>query len=202
MRFLVFLFCISRLNGQTTSLRTWDSSAIEMVVLELPYASSISIKSTKTETISTHYQSEGEYQNALLLSASLNGSVLSIKEQIGPGFKNFNDKLSAHKVMASTLDLYLPEKLFIELNARSAKVTLEGEFPRLMLYLEEGNLYVNSFYVQGKITTASADVFLNRLNYPVHAETRNGVLKGTVINAKTSVLKIKSVDGNISFNSD
>ena len=104
--------------------------------------------------------------------------------------------------MASTLDLYLPEKLFIELNARSAKVTLEGEFPRLMLYLEEGNLYVNSFYVQGKITTASADVFLNRLNYPVHAETRNGVLKGTVINAKTSVLKIKSVDGNISFNSD
>ena len=171
---------------------------MQEIVLDLPLVSSVSIFSTEESVITTHYTSEGEYQNYIILEGVKDPFGLYLSEKIAPTYEAFHDKLSAHKVFATQLVIYIPQNIIVSLKAYSCKVKINGDFNRVAIDVKEGKIDVNATYFKGIINTVTADVFLLGVQNKVFASTKKGQVKGPFEVEKNASLLISSRDGNIS----
>ena len=128
-------------------------------MVHLPFASSVKIQPTNEPTILLRYHTEGEYQNTLLLVRKLLGRTLSLKENRSPDFTAHQDKLSAHKVIASSFVLTVPEDVALEFNITQADVRVEAPLQHLDLSLGEGNVTIASPKVFGRVRTLKGTIF-------------------------------------------
>ncbi|MDB2701568.1 hypothetical protein N9Z01_00500 [Flavobacteriaceae bacterium] len=188
--------------GQQRKSYRWEATALEQISLSLPFANSISVLATKTNFVEVEYKTEGEYQKAVVLSRFIDENTVRIEEQLNPSFSPFQDKLSAHKVMATTLEISYPEKSSLSLMANSARVDLDGLFPQLAIQLDEGSLYLNSSFSRGKIKTNSAHIYAEGLENPVFALSKKGKITGQTTAKQNATLLLESKRGNIFINSN
>ena len=188
--------------GQQHKSYRWEVAALEQISLSLPFANSISVLATKTNFVEVVYKTEGEYQKAVVLSRFIDENTVRIEEQLNPGFSPFQDKLSAHKVMATTLKISYPEKSSLSLMANSARVDLDGLFPQLAIQLDEGSLYLNSSFSRGKVKTNSAHIYAEELENTVFAFSKKGKITGQTTAKKNATLLLESKRGNIFINSN
>lgn len=197
----LFIVCLlfSKLYGQNQRNLVWDATAFDAIRLELPYANTVIVSTTSTQEIALQYLSEGEYQNHLVLRSKQQGPILELKEQQAPSFKNYHDKLSAHKVWASQLQLLLPQRLSLQLDAQIAQLIIKGNLSQLSLMLNEGSITITGTRIKGDIKTLRADVALNGQTLSTHAISQYGERSGTFHPLEQSELKIESVEGNISL---
>lgn len=198
--FVGLLFC--KLNAQNKRNLFWEANAFKAISLELPFANTIVVSTTNSDQIHVKYLSEGEYQNHLVLRAKEEGQDLQLVEQQGPSFKNHHDKLSAHKVWASSLRLLLPAGLPIQLKAENAQLNLLGDFTHLSVALKEGKLSLSGQNVNGRVQTQKADVLLYGLENTTRAQSKYGKVNGSFSSLEQYDLIIQSVEGNISLLSD
>lgn len=153
-----------QLCAAQNSLQTqWSTQGLEQLVVSLPHASSIQVFAHEKKQISVQYRAEGEYQNRLRLGTKVNNNQLVLSESRAPGFAPFHDKLSAHKVLASTLKIGLPKDFPIRLKAANAIVDLDGNLHRIDLEVLEGEVHLNASHVYGSIRTQSAPIFATQL---------------------------------------
>lgn len=185
--------------GQNQQSFRWDSHHYTGISLSLPWANTIEIKSTSDAHIVLRYQSEGEYQNDLLLQATALNKKLVISERIGPSFFKHKGKLSVHKVLAAKLELLLPHFIHLNLNAEQADLQLEGNFNKIQLELNEGSLRLEGSYAAGKISTKQADIELLSIQNQVFAQTKKGEIFGDFSSLEESNLILESERGNISI---
>ena len=129
---------ITAVFGQQQQKYRWEVDALAHISLSLPFANAISVSTAKTNFVEVVYTTEGEYQKETLLSHFVDKKTVRLKEQLNPVFTPFKDKLSAHKVMATTLEISYPEQSSLSLTAGTAKIVLEGLFPKFNIQLEEG----------------------------------------------------------------
>ena len=120
---------ITAVFGQQQQSYRWEVDALAHISLSLPFANSISVRTAKTNFVEVVYTTEGEYQKETLLSHFVDKKTVRLKEQLNPVFTPFKDKLSAHKVMATTLEISYPEQSSLSLTAGTAKIILEGLIP-------------------------------------------------------------------------
>ena len=113
-------------------------------------------------------------------------TTLIITETTNPLVSGYNDKLSAHKVFASTLSLFLPQNLSLRVKAKSASMEVNGGFYEVSLFLEEGKLILNSPYMKGTVTTRSADVEWHGLQQNFSAMSKFGDVIGAPVSQKDS----------------
>lgn len=201
-RLLLVCLFIGKLYGQNQHQLLWEASAFDLVKLELPYANTVVVSASLDNTIALEYQTEGEYKNHLVIRSFQIGKSLQLVEQKGPSFNAFHDKLSAHKVWASTLKLFLPEHLKLQLEAQNARLEFTGNFSDLSLKLHEGELLLKGQEISGNIETQKADVRLIGENHKASAQSKYGTISGPFSPADQSQLKITSVEGNISLVSE
>lgn len=176
----------------------WNAVELEGVHLDLPITSSLNVYSWEENVIKTHYFTEGEYQNSVVFNGVIRGNQLYLKEQIAPTYEAFHDKLSAHKVFATQLDIYIPENTFLQLKAQNCQVKINGNFQKIAIEINEGKVQTDATFINGKIKTDTADVFLNGLENSVFASTKKGRIEGDFDLEKNATLSITSRDGNIS----
>jgi len=148
------------------------------------------------------YTTEGEYQKETLLSHFVDKKTVRLKEQLNPVFTPFKDKLSAHKVMATTLEISYPEQSSLSLTAGTAKIVLEGIFPMFNIQLEEESLHLNSFFSRGKVKTNSAHIYVEKIKNPVFAHSKEGEINGKTTTKQKATLVLESKRGNIFINSN
>lgn len=188
--------------AQNTIDQQWESSSFNQISLILPHCSSISFTSNLSNTIELRYITEGEYKNKLVLSTDTKTENLVLTEMFNPIFPSFNDKLSAHKVMASKIELTLPSHLKVTLKAAVAAVLLKGDYHALELELDEGKIKINSDYSAGKINTQSASIELIGKTQKVWANSRSGKIVGKITAKNSANLLLETVNGNILIPSD
>lgn len=164
----------------------------------LPFVHALVVSSTVENEISVSYQSEGEYQGQIQLNKMLLNRHLLLNEQRGLEFPFFHDKLSAHKVIATSLTLHLPVSLPIDLTLENAKVVISGAFQNFYLSLKEGEVIINSPSLVGKIETKFAAIKGEALKSKAIINPSLKEEKGPL--EKTLVLK--SLHGKISTNSN
>lgn len=157
LRLCCLLFC-SLLFGQTQQRKTWDASTIESIHLDFPWASSIAINTHDDSVIEAHYQTEGEYQDLYLLKNSIVGVHFYLEEYQRPNWNNPGDKLSAHKVVANTVSLTIPEGLYLSLSAKETQINCSGEYENLTVRLEHGAAVFDIKNPIGTIQSLSADL--------------------------------------------
>lgn len=195
--FVGLLFC--KLNAQNKRNLVWEANAFKAISIELPLANTIVVSTTNSPQIKVEYLSEGEYQDHLVLRVNEEEQGLQLVEQQAPSFKNHHDKLSAHKVWASSLKILLPEGLPLQLKADNAQLNLRGNFTQLFVFLREGSLDITGQKINGKLETQKADVTLYGQKTLTHISSKYGTVSGLNSPLDQSELIIQSVEGNISL---
>ena len=198
-RLLIGCLFVCSLYGQNQHKLLWEADAFDLICLELPFANTVVVSTTQDNTIALEYQTEGEYKNHLVLRTFQVGKTLQVVEQKGPSFNAFNDKLSAHKVWASTLKLFLPDHFNLQLEAQNSRLDIQGNFNALKLQLYEGDIMIKGQKITGEVKTNKADIHLFGGSHKAHAISKYGIISGPFIPANQSELKLSSTEGNISF---
>ena len=198
-RLLIGCLFVCSLYGQNQHKLLWEADPFDLICLELPFANTVVVSTTLDNTIALEYQTEGEYKNHLVLRTFQVGKTLQVVEQKGPSFNAFNDKLSAHKVWASTLKLFLPDHFNLQLEAQNSRLDIQGNFNALKLQLYEGDIMIKGQKITGEVKTNKADIHLFGGSHKAHAISKYGIISGPFIPANQSELKLSSTEGNISF---
>ncbi len=199
LRLLLACLLISNLYGQNQHKLLWEAAGFDLVTLELPFANTVVVSTSLDNTIALDYQTEGEYKNHLVMRSFQMGKSLQLVEQKGPSFNAFHDKLSAHKVWASTLTLFLPEYFKLQLEAQNARLEINGNFSNLSLKLNEGEVVVKGQDISGNIETHNANVRLFGNSHKAAAQSKYGSINGPFNQKDQNQLHITSVKGNISL---
>lgn len=189
---------MSNLYGQNQHKLFWEAARFDLISLELPFANTIVVSTSLDNSIALDYQTEGEYKNHLVMRSFQMGKSLQLVEQKGPSFNAFHDKLSAHKVWASTLKLFLPEHFKLQLKVQNARLEINGNFSNLSLKLHEGEVILKGQDISGNIETHNAGVRLFGDSHKASAQSKYGSIYGPFNQADQSQLHITSVKGNIS----
>ena len=198
LRLLAVFLLSTPLLGQNSVVQSWPANEISSLQLQLPYANRIEIIGESRTTIEAEYLAEGEYQNDLRLNAVLQKEQLILTEQLSPNFNPYHDKLSAHKVMASTLKLKVPEKIALSLAVENAQTQLTGIIKQLELKQNEGNVSLESTAIEGQVWTNKANIQLDDTIQGVFAASKKGKLVGGFTSKEKARLLLYSNSGNIS----
>ena len=190
---------MSNLYGQNQHKLFWEAAGFDLISLELPFANTIVVSTSLDNSIALDYQTEGEYKNHLVMRSFQMGKSLQLVEQKGPSFNAFHDKLSAHKVWASTLKLFLPEHFKLQLKVQNARLEINGNFSNLSLKIHEGEVILKGQDISGNIETHNAGVRLFGDSHKASAQSKYGSIYGPFNQTDQSQLHITSVKGNISL---
>ena len=140
---------------------------------------------------------EGEYQKDLIVEISEEDNALVLSGAFQPYFEAPNDKLSAHKVIAVSLLVQLPEDREVFLFGNSAQVMVAGVYRELEIVLNDGPCVLEAPGGKIKVRTQSGNIFLKADKGALRAQTKYG----SVINDGLAVGKdqydLESKSGNI-----
>ena len=198
LRLLAVFLLSTPLLGQNSVVQSWPANEISSLQLQLPYANSIEVIGESRTTIVAEYLAEGEYQNDLRLNAEIQKEQLILTEQLSPSFNPYNDKLSAHKVMASTLKLKVPEKIALSLAVENAQTQLTGKIKQLELKQNEGNVLMKNAAIEGQVWANKANIQLDDTLQGVFAASKKGNVVGGFTSKEKARLLLYSNSGNIS----
>ncbi len=183
------------INGQNKFNKHFDSKNISILELNLPWISSINITNSKSEFIEVDYTTRGEYKNFTFLYSKLKRDSLFIKEKLISNSIKFNDKLSVHKNLSTSLNISLPKKLILQLYVENASTNIYGKVRSINISQSRGEIYLSEWNSPGLINTISADIIFNNPNIKILSNLKKK------INCEESnshdVLEIKSVSGKI-----
>jgi hypothetical protein len=163
--YLVLLWS-SLLQGQQLSSKNIAVNPQKKLNIDLTYVAHFEIDTHQENYIQTQLTLEGEYREMFNLSVLETEDTYDISLAKNPLFANFNDKLSAHKVLAITLKLRVPRQTVLDIDGLNSLVYTKGDYRELNVFLNEGVCYLNHDSQKSKIITTKADVFLE-MNTPL-----------------------------------
>lgn len=156
---LVFL-CSSLLQGQQFSSKSIVVNPQKKLNIDLTYVAHFEIDTHQKNYIQTELSAEGEYRDMYNLSILESKEIYDISLSKNPLYANFNDKLSAHKVLAITLKMLVPSQMALDIDGLNSIVYTKGDYRELNVFLNEGVCYLHHNSTKSNIITAKADVYL------------------------------------------
>lgn len=193
----LFLFQIA--FAQKIQQQQMSSDGIDEVQILGDGFSAIEIVATNEANISIKTKIDGEYFKQIALSTEIKDNSLRIANKTAPFFVPPNDKLAAHKVMSVSLQVHLPERMFISCYAKQANVKITGTFTQVYVSQEEGNCFLDKVS-KAEVQTKRADVILvNIPSQQVHCYSKYGTVMGCEKKTKKASINIETVYGSISL---
>jgi hypothetical protein len=196
----IFVFLISlALGAQRTAQKNWLDLNITDLVVNVPWASNVLFTGTVNFSgIQMKYRSDGEYQNRTVLTSKVVGRTLYITEIPTPNTPELNDKLSAHKLISTKIELMFSSNISFNLKSNDAKVNGKGKMKNINLDLKSGYCELSNWDAPGSVTTQNASVNVISEKTAVSGESKNGiVILPMTENGLLPFLKINSLNGNI-----
>lgn len=188
------------LRGQSQWQKTIKASAIDAIAIDLRFIQKLNVVTDSSDQILIKTFSEGEYRDDLIVIAKEEDSWLEIYPQWIPTFINPNDKLSAHKVRALSLEVVLPEGKTLEVRGEHAVVDVTGHYQKLFLRLGSGSVHMSHDSESSDVRTSTANVFLTIPSGDVHAESEIGQVIGTIPYNSQYYYQVSSKQGSIYLN--
>ncbi|SMP02409.1 hypothetical protein SAMN06265375_101277 [Muriicola jejuensis] len=140
---------------------------------------------------------EGEYQKDIAVEITESGNTLLIAGSFQPYFESPNDKLSAHKVVAVTLLLQVPEDRFIGLYGTSGRILVKGAYRELVIVLNDGSCTLDNPEGEIRVATQSGDMYLTVESGILKASSRYGKVEIQKIPPGENRYTLESVSGDI-----
>ncbi len=128
------------------------------VTFYIPFSNQINIYNNSNQKLEIIFNSNGEYQNSILLNTKLINEEIIIEEIMNPLFEKKNDKLSAHKLMSSSFIIKIPDYIPLKIEITDAKVKCSGNFLDINLKQKEGVFNLISQKSNGEIFTEYAEI--------------------------------------------
>lgn len=153
-----------------------------------------------SDEVALSTQSEGEYQLQYVVVTQHEDRWLTVYPQRVPAFNTLNDKLSAHKVIAMTLEMQIPEAIVVEIEATRGAIDISGRYRELKVQLDEGSLKMTHRAEQSVIKTKGASVFLNVESGMIESNTETGRVIGSILPNQNYRYQISSQNGPIYLN--
>jgi DUF4097 and DUF4098 domain-containing protein YvlB len=108
-----------------------------------------------------------------------------------------DDKRNAHKVIAATLHLEIPEQLTLNILSDVGSVALNGNFRSLFIELIQGQCRVTGKAKTATINTLDGDINVVTKSATVEASSNNGKVSLDAFSNSNTLWILKSINGDI-----
>ncbi|WP_109302207.1 hypothetical protein [Aquimarina sp. AU474] len=195
--FFIFIISSASILGQSTFDRSIDASGLNEIIIILDNTFQVEITNTQENKIIYNAVSEGEYQDHVLIKTARTQKTLTIKDDLQPFSIDYNDKLSAHKVMAVKIVIQIPSHIGVTIKSNIATLTAKGTYKNLFVELNSGDCIIDHFMGNATINTLTGDIKLSTKNAIVNTITKSGKLNVQKIYGEHKI-NLSSISGDIS----
>jgi len=194
---LMFMVASITVFGQQKVFKTVNAIGVNKIDFNIDKVFDLQLTTSKTDDIHLEVQMEGEHSDQLVVSATRKGDVITISCDYHSAFKNFNDKLSAHKVVSAKMIVSVPEKKRVYIKSEIANTQVKGRYDNMIIELKSGNFIGRDFYGNATINTYNGAIALETDFAQVEAISRNGKIDSQNITPGPYKISLKSVNGRI-----
>lgn len=158
---------------------------------------SVELETAAVDVMEVEATMEGEYGSDILLKLGEEGSTTRIEAGVQPFFNLPDDKLSAHKVIAISLKILLPQNRSVEIYGRSANIAARGRYEKLHIILDSGGCSLFDVSRLVEVSTRTADIYVVSPGATILAESRYGVVNPNAIPAGDARYSLRTISGDI-----
>lgn len=202
--FKVLLWCTFFLGfsafGQVQWNKTLNELDLKGITIDMRFIHGLTLSTHRSKDVLLNTQSEGEYQLQYVVVTQYDNHWLTVYPQRAPSFKSYNDKLSAHKVIAMNLEIRVPEYIKVEIEANQGNLNVSGLYRELYIQIDEGSLKMSHIAEQSTIKTKGASVYLNIDSGTVETKSEKGKVVGFIAPNRNHHYDISSQYGPIFLN--
>ena len=199
LNLFVVLFCaMSTTFAQKQMVLTEPAGQLKGIFIESDQVFQIYVKTTNSDQLVISTEVEGETFETLEIDTRLQNELLYVTTGRSVGFKAFDDKLAAHKVLSVVLHIELPKNKELWVNSSLASVEAQGAFSYVNLNLSGGRVDLLNFSGNGVVNTLRGAIAIETQNTAVKASSRNGTVDVASSPLQLYELVLKTVDGDIS----
>ena len=195
--FILILFYVFYGNAQNSIVKTIDSDSISNIEIDGNQIFNISVTATKVDDIKMVSTLDGEYQNEFQVVDRIKNGVLHLKLEHLSFSDIADDKRNAHKVIAATLQLEIPEGLSLNIASDIGSVDVEGDFKSIFIELQRGHCKIIGSATNAIINTIDGDINVFTVNAKVNASSNNGEVAIEDFEGNQSQWDLKSINGDI-----
>lgn len=175
------------------------AKAVKTIYLDFNQVFTIQLKTHSLETIKIEASSEGEYANSFVLTKEIKNGSLVLAGNVSFGLVYPQDKLSAHKVHAVEVMVYLPKNKQVVLTSDIGNVTAVGEYESLFLDLQSGDIHLKSIAANVTAQSVTGAIQLQINTGVVNAFSKYGKVVSDTIPEGLHYYVLKSLKGNINI---
>ena len=197
---LLFTFVQGSILAQSKWEKKIDAPQVHSLSIELGFIQNLMVSTGTSDQYIIKTTSEGEYRDQVMLVSKEVDHWLEIYPQWAPSFITPNDKLSAHKVRALSLELIVPKGKTLEIRGEQAVVSVLGKYKEVVLRLGSGRVNLKYSSEESDIRTDSADVFLTVPHGDIQASSAEGKVIGNIPLNTRFHYKLASQKGSIYLN--
>lgn len=194
---MVVLISPKQSLSQNTINEALSSKNITKVLIDGNQIFNIEVEAKPSKEIVIHSLTDGEYQNEYKIYSDIKDGQLFIKLQKTPLYNIPDDKRNAHKVVAATLKVILPEDLNIAIKSDIGSVNALGKFKTIRIELFQGSVNVIGFAERAMINTFDGNITVTTENATIDAVSNNGKITIPEEHFKNAHWTLKSIDGDI-----
>ncbi len=195
--FNVFLFISISIEAQNISEKKLLADGIETISIDGNQIFKISVSTTKTDYITIKSTLDGEYQNQFQIVTEEVNNKLKMKLERMAFTIIADDKRNAHKVIAATLYLVIPEYLSLQISSDIGSADLSGNFDSLSIELLQGHCEVIGKIRNATINTIEGDIKVVTQSASIDANSNNGNVTLDEFSISSSLWKLRTINGDI-----
>lgn len=186
-----------KIGAQNILERKFLADKIETISIDGDQIFTISISTSQTKYITVTSTLDGEYQQQFQIITKQEANQLGIKLEPFKFATIADDKRNAHKVIAATLVLEIPEGLNLNIISNIGSVNLMGSFNKLNINLSQGHFYAKGDANSARISTLEGYIKVITTYANVEAISQNGMVILDVFKSNNTSWKLNSINGDI-----
>mgnify|MGYP003629998643 CR=1 FL=1 len=186
-----------KIGAQNVLERKFLADKIETISIDGDQIFTISVSTSQAKHITVTSTLDGEYQQQFQIITKQEANQLGIKLEPFKFATIADDKRNAHKVIAATLVLEIPEGLNLNVISNIGSVNLMGSFNKLNINLSQGHFYAKGDANSASISTVEGYIKVITTYANVEAISKNGMVVLDVFKSNNTSWKLNSINGDI-----
>lgn len=198
MAFFV-LFVLSPITGKAQNIieKTIEANGIKSISINGNQIFNISVSTSETDKISVTSIVDGEYQNDFQVVIIEKNKTLQLSLEHLSLEEIPDDKRNAHKVIAATLHIEIPEQLTLNIFSDIGSVDLKGNFKMLYIELLRGQCNIEAEVKTATVNTLDGNINVVTNSATIEANSNHGEITLDEFSNKNSIWELTSINGDI-----
>ena len=197
--FVFFVFILNTLTSRAQNVleKNIQATGIESISINGNQIFSISVSTSTTDIIKVISILDGEYQNDYQVVLKEDQETLYLGLEHFSLFDIPDDKRNAHKVIAATLYIEIPEQLNLNISSDIGSVSLKGNYKALYIELLRGQCNIEGEVVKATVNTLDGNINVITNSATMEANSNHGEITLDEFSNKNSIWELTSINGDI-----